>query len=164
MKTNIPTENNFENRPNYERKIQRTGKIYHFTKDPIGRFIKTAIGILGDRLAGEDIVFRRNFLEQGVGEVALFKEVMKLFPWFREYYYEKRGEYLTESIIWNRYHKMYYVNGKDGKSGTAGISQEHYKRDQRLFVLVPRVDALLIRGTIIRKEEIEEPSAQMLLF
>lgn len=146
MLTNAPVVNNFKKRK-YERKVQRVGKVYYFTRDPVGRFIKTLIGIAGDAKVGRDIVLRRNFTEQGAGKEALYNQVVLFAPWFPAYYRACRGVDLTPEIVYDRYNKMYY------KDGQAGISDEHYLQDKKLQPIVPEVDRVFNIGKPVTEDE-----------
>ena len=146
MRTSQATQEGFIPKKSYKRIKQRTGKVYHFTRDPVGKVIKILIGLIGDRSTGHDLVMRRNFTKQGAGKMALYNQLIAIVPWFPKYYLEQRGVELTPSIISNRYHKMYWEDGKPV------ISKEHYFHDKKLRPFVPAVEKLFMGGGIISED------------
>lgn len=152
MRTSEPTDEGFIPRPKYVRTNQRMGKVYHMTRDPVGRVVKVLIGLIGDKAVGQDVVMRRNFTQQGAGRDAIYSQLLAIVPWFQEYYLKARGENipLTKDIVFDRYHKMYYEDGKPC------VSREHYTHDEKLRPLVPQVDRLFHLGKIITEEQARE--------
>jgi len=154
MRSNVSTTDEFEPILNYpvERKA-RSGKNFPWTTDPIGRYVKTALGLWGDQRCGMSVEAERNFKAQGVGADACLWFIKTQFPEFSFYYKEVRGVPLSKGIAGDRYHKQYYDN-KAPREQRGRRSQEHYLHDPKLRPLFPSVDARLKLGTPITLVEI----------
>lgn len=153
MKSNKASKEGFRTVNYPKNRKSRSGKCFWYTRDPIGRYIKTAIGIYGDTVSGMSVEIERNFKAQGVGSDSIFHFVTTTFPEFPAYYYEIRGLVLTKQGAGDRYHKQYYDN--DAPRELRGRrSKEHYLHDPKLRGLVPTVDARLKQGGTISLAEI----------
>jgi len=156
MKNNIANKEGFKPNFNYPKnRKSRSGKNFIWTKDPIGRFIKTSIGIWGDDQCGMSVEMERNFYAQGVGAKAIYHFVISRFIGFNFYYEEIRGAQLTEGIVGDRYHKQYYDNNAPQEL-RGRRSAEHYLFDPKLRSLVPAVNKRLKIGTPISLDEVIE--------
>lgn len=144
----VPSDNF---RPNYKYKRQSGSKRkphVYWTRSPEGRLYKTIIGIIGDQLrGGHDSWIDRKFPSPStIGSL-----VRTTIPHIAEWYHERCGEELTDEIIWDRYHKMYYSN-KSPRKERGTISEEHYSRDVKLKRYVTSASQIVKDGRASRDQ------------
>lgn len=159
MKKQGPTKLCFKPRGPQKPRKKREETKYPWVRNPQGRVMKLLIGLIGDNVAGPSLVFERNFSEQGATGERLYGELTRICPFAVQEYESKAGVPLTPHIVFQRYHKMYYKNGKRGKGGVPEPSPEHYSRSPKLKPLIGPVDAIFRAGKPITFEQAVEAGA-----
>jgi hypothetical protein len=138
MKTGgIPQEGFRSTAPHKPRKPRDEAR-YPWVLTPEGRCAKFIIMRLAeDMIEGMDAAtIDRQFKEHGLGTQKLYDDFIRFCPEFPAEYLRVRGTSLTVHIVWDRFHKAYYVNGKSGKGGKPFRSREHYTESPRLRPII----------------------------
>ncbi len=154
MRKHEVSQEGFKPNLNYDRFVTRPVKKHQWRKFPEGRGAIILLGLIGDTLTGPSIEIERNFSKQGASRRALYHELVSRCPWIPAWY---NGEFeLSEDIVYDRYHKMYYWNDAPTRQERGQRSREHYLSDPKLRPFVPAVETLFKRGGIITKEQMTQ--------
>lgn len=147
MRSEEGLKDNFRNRK-YSRGKTKVVSKFNWEKDPLGRILKVVICCLGSQsFSTEQTSLSRKFPSAG----PLYRRFLEVVPWAANYYKFITGTDLTEKIVWNRLHKMFYSHRGVIGSGHACVSSEHPINKDSMRPLMAPVDIHLRNNIVLTK-------------
>lgn len=116
-------------------------RLYPWKDTRLGRVGLCVIWHIAEKQVGDS--------RYGVSMADLFLGLIHRCPWIPKEYARVTGRTLTQSIVYNRWHKMLYDTGRRGRSKAAAIGREHPKNHHKLEGVYARVEAALEEDGVI---------------
>lgn len=143
-----------------ERKKRVKVAHYPWKKTAIGRTALMVIyEIVNTQMTHHQLAHEGKYHLHGVTKEFLTEELEKLYPQVFEHHFALLGYHLTMGKIYNRFHKMWYINGKpvqpDVSKGGLCQSREHPEGHPKLQQLIE------ISHSMMKKHKFETMSTQL---